>query len=57
MIAHKLLKLEMKRLVDVGQHEDINEAELNYDSNDDDEINEYAIDENINNNNSENNDS
>lgn len=47
----------MKRLVDVGQHEDINEAELNYDSNDDDEINEYAIDENINNNNSENNDS
>lgn len=53
LIAHKLLKLELKRLVEVGQNEDINEANLHTESSDD-ENNEYAIDENnVNNSNQE----
>ncbi|KAL4479994.1 hypothetical protein ABPG74_020510 [Tetrahymena malaccensis] len=43
LIAHKLLKQELKRLIEVGQNEDI--QDLNSDSNED-EANEYEIFEN-----------
>ncbi|EAR92111.2 EF hand protein (macronuclear) [Tetrahymena thermophila SB210] len=43
LIAHKLLKQELKRLIEVGQNEDI--QDINSDSNED-EVNEYEIYEN-----------
>ncbi|KAL4509253.1 hypothetical protein ABPG72_018184 [Tetrahymena utriculariae] len=43
LIAHKLLKQELKRLIEVGQNEDV--QDLNSDSNED-EANEYEIFEN-----------